>query len=72
MSPVKTRRGARVAQARHNAGLSQQALADRIGTARSTVARIEIGFTTPTLDLALALSRELGESVESLFGGGTR
>jgi len=26
--------------------------------------------TTPTLDLALALSRELGESVQSLFGGG--
>ena len=45
-------------------------MADRIGTARSTVARVEIGVTTPTLDLALALSRELGESVESLFGGG--
>jgi transcriptional regulator with XRE-family HTH domain len=58
-----------VAHARQKAGLSQQALADRIGTARSTIARVEIGFTTPTLDLALALSRELGESVESLFGG---
>ena len=70
MPAIKTRRGARVAQARQQAGLSQQALADRIGTARSTVARVEIGQTTPTLDLALALSRELGESVESLFGGG--
>lgn len=69
MPAVKTRRGARVALARQTAGLSQQALADRIGTARSTVARVEIGVTTPTLDLALALSRELGESVEALFGG---
>jgi transcriptional regulator with XRE-family HTH domain len=69
MPAVKTKRGARVAHARHKAGLSQQALATKIGTARSTVARVEIGVTTPTLDLALALSRELGESVESLFGG---
>jgi transcriptional regulator with XRE-family HTH domain len=70
MPATKTRRGARVAQARQNAGLSQQKLADRIGTARSTIARVEIGVSTPTLDLALALSRELGESVEALFGGG--
>jgi DNA-binding XRE family transcriptional regulator len=68
MPAVKTRRGARVAQARHKAGLSQEQLAKRIGTARSTVARVEIGFTTPTLDLALALSDELGVSVEALFG----
>ncbi|HWW90433.1 MAG TPA: helix-turn-helix transcriptional regulator [Solirubrobacteraceae bacterium] len=69
MPATKTKRGARVAQARRKAGLSQQALATRIGTARSTVARVEIGMTTPTLDLALALSRELGQSVETLFGG---
>ena len=67
---VKTRRGARVAQARHDAGLSQAQLATMIGTARSTIARVEIGMTTPTLDLALALSCELGQSVEDLFGGG--
>jgi putative transcriptional regulator len=72
MPAVKTRRGARVAQARYKAGLSQAALAERIGTARSTVARVEIGLTTPTLDLALALAAELGESVEALFGGGDR
>ena len=70
MAATKSRRGARVAQARHQKGLSQQDLARRTGTARSTVARIEIGMSTPSLDLALALSRELGESVESLFGGG--
>jgi putative transcriptional regulator len=69
MPAVKTRRGARVAQARHRAGLSQAQLAEKIGTARSTVARVEIGMTTPTLDLALAIARELGEPVEALFGG---
>jgi transcriptional regulator with XRE-family HTH domain len=72
MPATKARRGVRVAQARRQKSLSQQALADRIGTARSTVARVEIGVSTPTLDLALALSHELGESVESLFGGGGR
>jgi len=69
MPATKTKRGARVAQARQKTGLSQQGLADRIGVARSSIARVEIGVTTPTLDLALALSRELGEPVETLFGG---
>lgn len=69
MPATKVRRGTRVAQARQKRGLSQQALASRIGVARSSVARIEIGASTPSLDLALALSRELGESVETLFGG---
>jgi DNA-binding XRE family transcriptional regulator len=69
MATTKRRRGVRVAQARHAASLSQQALADRVGTARSTIARIELGSSTPTLDLALALGHELGESVEQLFGG---
>lgn len=69
MPAVKARRGARLASARQQAGLSQRALADRLGTARSTLARIELGQSTPSLDLALAIGRELGESVEALFGG---
>jgi putative transcriptional regulator len=68
MPATKRSRGKRVARARHLAGLSQQDIADEIGTPRSTVARVEIGMTTPTLDLALALSRALGRGVESLFG----
>jgi DNA-binding XRE family transcriptional regulator len=67
---MKRKRGARVAQARQSAGLSQHALAARIGTTRSTIARIEAGDHSPSVDLALALSRQLGESVEALFGGG--
>ena len=69
MPTARLGRGKRVAQARHSKGLSQKALADRVGTARSTIARVEIGMFNPSLDLALALSRELGQSVESLFGG---
>jgi transcriptional regulator with XRE-family HTH domain len=68
--PVRKIRGARVAQARQQKGWSQQALADRLGVARSSVARVEIGGMNPSLDFALALSAELGESVEELFGGG--
>jgi hypothetical protein len=43
------------------------ALADGHAAPRPRACR---GMTTPTLDVALALSRELGESVEALFGGG--
>jgi putative transcriptional regulator len=63
-------RGRRIADARRKAGLSQDQLAERIGVARSTIARIETGATTPTLDVGLTIARELGESVESLFGSG--
>jgi transcriptional regulator with XRE-family HTH domain len=35
MARIKTRRGARLAQARRKAGLTQQALADKIGTPRA-------------------------------------
>jgi putative transcriptional regulator len=63
-------RGARIAAARRRADLSQQQLAERVGCRKLTILRIENGATRPSVDLALALSRELGESVETLFGGG--
>jgi transcriptional regulator with XRE-family HTH domain len=62
-------RGHQVAAARKRAGLSQQALADRTGLAKSTIARIELGVHRPSVAVALAIARELGESVETLFGG---
>jgi len=65
-------RGQRVAVARRRVGLSQPALAEKVGTTRATIARIEAGKTSPSVALALAISRELGESVEVLFGGGGR
>ena len=61
--------GGKVAEARRRAGLTQQQLADQVGAGRVTITRIENGGQTPSLDVALALARALGEPVEALFGG---
>jgi transcriptional regulator with XRE-family HTH domain len=63
-------RGQRIAAARRKSGLSQDQLARRIGVARSTIARIETGVSTPTLDIGLALARELRVPAEKLLAGG--
>ncbi len=63
-------RGHRVAQARKGAGLSQQALAEKIGAGRQTIARIELGKQTPSVTVALAIAAAVNEPVEALFGGG--
>jgi DNA-binding XRE family transcriptional regulator len=60
-----------VAQARRRAGLTQQQLAERVGAGRVSIARIE-GGTPPSVTLALAIARALGESVEALFSGSER
>ncbi len=62
-------RGHRVAQARKRAGLTQPQLAAKVGVSRPTIARIEGGHS-PSVTIALAISRELGQPVEALFGGG--
>jgi molybdopterin molybdotransferase/putative molybdopterin biosynthesis protein len=49
--------------------LSQSALAHRAGISRQALGAIEAGIYQPSVAVALALSRTLGESVESLFGG---
>lgn len=63
-------RGHRVAQARHRAGLTQPQLAEKAGISRPTIARIESSGHAPSVTIALAIARELGEPVEALFGGG--
>lgn len=65
-------RGQRIATARRKVGLSQAQLAEKVGVARSTVARIETGATTPTLDVGLAIARELRVPAEKLLKGGER
>lgn len=62
-------RAHRVAQARHRAGLTQPQLAEKVGVSRPTVARIETTGHAPSVTIALAIARELGEPVETLFGG---
>jgi DNA-binding XRE family transcriptional regulator len=65
-------RGERVAVARRRAGFSQEALAEQIGVGRQTIARLELGTQTPSVDTALAIAKAVDEPVEVLFGGGER
>ncbi len=53
---------------RTTAGLTQAQLADAAGVTRQTIIAIEKGNYTPSVLLALKLSRILGIAVEELFG----
>lgn len=48
--------------------LSQSDLADVVGVSRQTIANIERGNYSPSVHLALAICRELGKTVEQVFG----
>ncbi|MCT2591172.1 helix-turn-helix domain-containing protein [Streptomyces sp. N2-109] len=52
--------GRRIAAARMEANLTQEGLAERIGSSRSTVVRIELGITSTPLDRLLHIARALG------------
>lgn len=54
-------------QARSQAGLSQQELADRLGVSRQTVNAIEKGDYNPTIRLCIGICRELGLTLNDLF-----
>ncbi|MGZ8284664.1 MAG: helix-turn-helix transcriptional regulator [Allosphingosinicella sp.] len=56
-----------LARARAEAGLTQAALADRIGVSRKTINTVENGVFIPSTLLALKLARAFGTPVESLF-----
>ena len=47
--------------------LSQQQLADRIGVSRQTISVIEKGDYNPTINLCIAICRELGKTLDELF-----
>lgn len=48
-------------------GLSQGKLANAVGVSRQTINAIETGRYTPSLPLAMALSRFFGRPVEEVF-----
>jgi DNA-binding XRE family transcriptional regulator len=48
--------------------MSQAELAHRTGISRQALGAIEAGIYQPSVSVALNLARELGETVESLFG----
>jgi len=59
--------GQRLAALRRDAGVSQEALADRCGFARSYMSRIERGKANPSLDAIETLADGLKVSVREFF-----
>lgn len=53
--------------ARTNAGLSQQELADKLGVSRQTINAIEKGDYNPTIKLCVGICRVLGLTLNDLF-----
>ena len=60
--------GESVRRAREARGLTQLELARRAGISRQALGAIESGTYQPGVAVAIALSRELRQSVERLFG----
>lgn len=54
-------------QARAQAGLSQQELADKLGVSRQTINAIEKGDYNPTIRLCVGICRVLGLTLNDLF-----
>lgn len=57
----------RMKSARVAMDLSQQQLADLIGVSRQTISAIEKGDYNPTINLCIAICRELGKTLDELF-----
>ena len=53
--------------ARTNAGLSQQELADKLGVSRQTINAIEKGDYNPTIKLCVGICRVLRLTLNDLF-----
>ena len=61
--------GARIAALRRQAGLSQADLAHRIRVSPSAVGMYEQGRREPSVELVVAMARELGVSTDFLLTG---
>ena len=59
----------KIREARLERGLTQKALADLSGTSQQQIQRIEAGVQSARLELAGAISRALGTSLEAIFPG---
>jgi putative molybdopterin biosynthesis protein len=57
----------KVREVRIAAGISQQALAERVGISRQALSALEAGRAIPGTDVALKVARALGCQVEALF-----
>ena len=54
-------------EARTQAGLSQQELADKLGVSRQTINAIEKGDYNPTIKLCVGICRALNRTLNDLF-----
>jgi Zn-dependent peptidase ImmA (M78 family)/DNA-binding XRE family transcriptional regulator len=59
--------GERIKSARINAGLSQQALAEKMGLSKMAISKYENGVVNPNSTTLIALSKELDVKVEFFF-----
>ena len=57
----------RLRQLRKERGLSQEELADAVGTTRQTITSIEVGKYTASLTLAYKIARFFGLTIEEVF-----
>jgi len=57
--------------ARHQKGLSQQELADKLGVSRQTINAIEKGDYNPTIRLCIGICKILGLTLNDLFWPGS-
>jgi len=60
--------GARIAQLRKEAGLSQQAVADSLEIAQQTYANYEVARARPSVSMLPTLAQLFGVSVDELLG----
>ena len=60
-----------VREARRALEMTQAELAELVGVSRQTIVAVENGGYAPSVYLALGLAEALGETVESLFRGGS-
>lgn len=60
-------RGAVLKKARERRKLTQQALADKVGCTRETIARLESGIRQPSMDLLHRLAKVLKVKVGELL-----
>jgi DNA-binding XRE family transcriptional regulator len=63
----KKRKVLRLRQLRRAREMSQATLGERVGLDKAMICQIEKGQRKPSLDKALAIAAELGESVEETF-----
>lgn len=59
----------KIIAARKKAGLTQQELADRMNTSRSTIARLEGGKTLPALETVRRVARATGSDIQIAVHG---